>query len=134
MPRSTQRRPAPARIAKPVPPDSSARPESSHRYRVYVIELDPAVRDIRKFRERNPQGRPDRPCVYVGSTWHEPQVRFLQHKSGIKANGYARRFGIRLRWRLMAQRQTYRTRNEALASEQRCAEKLRRRGYWVWQG
>ena len=40
----------------------------------------------------------------------------------------------RLRRRLMVQRQSYRTRAEALASEKRCAEKLRRRGYWVWQG
>ena len=107
---------------------------SPHLYRVYGIELDPAVRDIRRFRERNPDGRLDRPCVDVGSTWHDPELRFRQHKDGIKSNSFARRFGVRLRRRLMVQRQSYRTRAEALASEKRCAEKLRRRGYWVWQG
>ncbi len=56
------------------------------RYRVYVIELDRAVMQIRAFRERNPDARADKPCVYVGSTWLEPQKRFEQHKAGVKAN------------------------------------------------
>ena len=35
---------------------------------VYVIELDPAVLEEKRFRERNPQHRPGVPCVYVGMT------------------------------------------------------------------
>jgi hypothetical protein len=46
-----------------------SRPERvSPRYPVYVIELDRAVMQIRAFRERNPDARSDKPCVYVGST------------------------------------------------------------------
>jgi predicted GIY-YIG superfamily endonuclease len=104
------------------------------RYRVYVIELDRAVMQIRAFRERNPDARVDKPCVYVGSTWLEPQKRFEQHKAGVKANRYARKFGMKLRERLMKHLQSYETRALAMAAEKRCAERLRRRGYGVWWG
>ncbi len=43
-------------------------PSPMPRYRVYMIELDRAVMHIRAFRERNPDARADKPCVYVGST------------------------------------------------------------------
>jgi len=57
----------------PTPPPHTLPPLP--RYRVYVIELDRAVMQIRAFRERNPDARADKPCVYVGSTWLEPQKR-----------------------------------------------------------
>ena len=104
------------------------------RYRVYVIELDRAVMQIRAFRERNPDARADKPCVYVGSTWLEPQKRFEQHKAGVKSNRFARKFGVKLRERLMKHLQSYETRALAMAAEKRCAERLRRRGYAVWWG
>ena len=53
---------------------------------LYVIRLDHAVLQKRKFRERNPHYRPRlialfrKPCVYVGFTSHDPAVRFEQHK------------------------------------------------------
>ena len=87
------------------------------RYRVYVIELDRAVMHIRAFRERNPDARADKPCVYVGSTWLEPQKRFEQHKAGVKANRFARKFGVKLRERLMKHLQSYETRALAMAAE-----------------
>ena len=104
------------------------------RYRVYVIELDRAVMHIRAFRERNPDARVDKSCVYVGSTWLEPQKRFEQHKAGVKANRFAHKFGVKLRERLMKHLQSYQTRALAMAAEKRCAERLRRRGYGVWWG
>ena len=104
------------------------------RYCVYVIELDRAVMHIRAFRERNPDARADKPCVYVGSTWLEPQKRFEQHNAGVKANRFARKFGVKLRERLMKHLQSSETRALARAAEKRCAERLRRRGYGVWWG
>jgi len=35
---------------------------------------------------------------------------------------------------MRAERQRYKTWNEAVAAERRCAGKLRRRGYGVWSG
>ena len=34
--------------------------------------------------------------LYVGQTWRDPDLRFDQHKTGYKASGAARRFGVRL--------------------------------------
>ena len=113
MPRTPDRRAKPARTTKSASLGAATNPARAYRYRVYVIELDPAVKDIRKFRERNPNGRPDRRCVYVGSTWLEPQKRFEQHKAGIKSNRFARSHGVRLNARLVRNRQAYRTRAEA---------------------
>ena len=64
---------------------------------VYVIELEPTVREIGAFRARNPSARSGKPCVYVGCTAHDPQVRLEQHMAGIRANRFVRRFGVRLR-------------------------------------
>jgi hypothetical protein len=58
------------------------------KYSVYVIELDPEVRQIQKFRNRNPAMNPLKPCFYVGSTWRTPDERYDQHKQGYKANRY----------------------------------------------
>lgn len=40
--------------------------------------------------------RPDPWGLYVGQTSRDPDMRFDQHKSGYKASGPARRFGVRL--------------------------------------
>ena len=40
--------------------------------------------------------RPDPWGLYVGQTSRDPDQRFDQHKSGYKASGAVRRFGIRL--------------------------------------
>lgn len=36
------------------------------------------------------------PCVYVGMTGLNPDVRFDKHKAGIQANRYVMEFGLRL--------------------------------------
>ena len=65
-------------------------------HNVYVIELDSGVLSDRKFRKANPDYRLGAPCVYVGMTGLDPDLRFDQHKAGIKANKYAQAYGIRL--------------------------------------
>ena len=66
-------------------------------YYVYVIELDPAVADLRKFRAKNPKYIKGNGCVYVGQSSRKPNIRFEQHKEGYKSNKYAQQFGLKLR-------------------------------------
>lgn len=66
------------------------------RHFVYVIELDKDVLYESKFKKANPDYVTGKPCVYVGMTGHDPDLRFDQHKSGIKANKYAQKYGLRL--------------------------------------
>ena len=53
------------------------------RHSVYVVLLHDE-------RRADPWG------LYVGQTSRDPDLRFDQHKSGYKASGAARRFGLRL--------------------------------------
>ena len=99
---------------------------------LYVIRLDKAVLNERKFREENPGHRWWKPCVYVGSTSLEPHERFRQHRTGYKAARYATKYGKRLMPR------KYKHLNpvppaEAEDPERDLAESLRRKGYGVWQ-
>src|SRR3989442_3341775 len=63
------------------------------RHHVYVIELDPAVRNHAKFRAANPGHDPRKPPLYVGMTGLDPATRFERHKYGVKDNHYVRRCG-----------------------------------------
>ena len=58
-------------------------PRLSHN--VYVVELDPAVLKLRRFRARNPGYRKGLPCVYVGMTGLPPGERFQNHKADRKS-------------------------------------------------
>ncbi len=53
---------------------------------------------------------------------------------GVKANRFARKFGVKLRERLMKHLQSHETGALAMAAEKRCAERLRRWRYAVWWG
>jgi len=99
---------------------------------VYVIKLDDAVLNERKFREANPQHHPLKPCVYVGSTGTTPERRFAQHKRGYKANRYVRQYGRHLLPELYAPYNPMPYR-EAVAQEMFLAEELRHQGFGVWQ-
>ena len=106
--------------------------KSEARYSIYVIELDKAILDHKKFMKENPDYIPGQPCVYVGMTVHTPEERFAQHKAGYKAAKFARKYGVRLKPR------QYRTHNpmtydEACRMEVEKARRLRKRGYGVWQ-
>lgn len=65
-------------------------------YHVYVIELSKDVLYEGKFRKGNPGYVTGKPCVYVGMTGLDPDVRFDKHKAGIQANRYVRQYGLRL--------------------------------------
>jgi len=66
------------------------------RYHVYVVELSNDVRHNARFMRSNPGYQPGKPCVYVGMTGLDPDVRFDKHKAGIQANRYVQEFGQRL--------------------------------------
>ena len=51
---------------------------------------------IRKVQKLNPNRDPKKPCVYVGMTGLAVEERFENHKRGIKASSFVKRFGLRL--------------------------------------
>jgi hypothetical protein len=99
---------------------------------VYVIELAEEIRGVRRFADANPDARPDKPCLYVGSTGLDPEVRFEQHKSGYKASRYVKKYGVRLRPRYYS-RYNPLDDEDARAFEIELARRLRKRGFAVWQ-
>ena len=108
-----------------------ATPRPPH-HSVYVIELDDAVRLEKKFQEKNPRARLDKPCLYVGMTGLTPEERFANHKAGKKSSPIVKRHGVRLRPRYFEglNPMTY---EEAKDEEPALAERLRKRGFGVWQ-
>ena len=100
---------------------------------LYVIQLDPLVRkDSKAFREKNPNYKADKHCLYVGSSAHTPEKRFAQHKAGEGANRYAKKYGLRLLPELY-QDQPILTANNYIEEEKAYAEALRRQAHAVWQ-
>lgn len=99
---------------------------------VYVVELDEAVRGDKKFADANPNARLDKPCLYVGLTGLTPEERFANHKAGKKASAYVKKFGVRLRPRYFEDLNPM-TYEQAKAEEPALAERLRKRGFAVWQ-
>ena len=102
-------------------------------YSVYVVELSPEVLQRGRFRRANPGYDASKPCVYVGMTGLDPDVRFDKHKAGIQANRYVMLYGLRLLPEL------YEVYNPmpydgARDMEVELAISLRERGYGVWQG
>jgi len=106
-------------------------PRLSHN--VYVVELDPAVLKRRAFRARNPAYRPDMPCVYVGMTGLPPGERFQNHKAGVKANWFVKKYGKGLLPDLFAHLNPM-PYAKAQQMEIDLAESLRKRGYLVFGG
>jgi predicted GIY-YIG superfamily endonuclease len=101
-------------------------------YHVYVIELSKDVLFEGRFRKANPGYRTGKPCVYVGMTGLDPDLRFDKHKAGIQANRYVEHYGLRLMPELyeIYGPMTY---DEACALEVELAIDLRESGYGVWQ-
>ncbi len=102
------------------------------RYHVYVIELSRDVLLEPKFRKCNPDYVDGKPCVYVGMTGLDPDVRFDKHKAGIQSNSYVRRYGVRLLPDLYEgfNPMTY---DDAVAREVEIGIDLRSAGMAVWQ-
>ena len=123
MPRRTSAdTPAPARAPK------RQRPH----YHVYVIELSPDVLLLARFRKCNPNYVDGKPCVYVGMTGLDPDVRFDKHMAGIQSNSYVRRYGLRLLPDLYEgfNPMSY---QDAVAREVEVGIDLRSAGFGVWQ-
>jgi hypothetical protein len=103
-----------------------------HHYHVYVVELSNDVLFEGRFRRVNPGYVTGRPCVYVGMTGLDPDLRFDKHKAGIQANRYVQQYGLRLLPEL------YEVYNPmpydgAREMEVELAIGLREAGYGVWQ-
>ncbi len=101
-------------------------------YHVYVIELSSEVLSIPRFIKSNPNYMIGKPCVYVGMTGLDPDVRFDKHKAGIQSNRYVRDFGLRLLPELyeLYNPLTY---EDAIALEVELGIDLRYGGFGVWQ-
>lgn len=101
-------------------------------HHVYVIELSSDVLVEPRFRKSNPDYIPGKPCVYVGMTGLNPDLRFDKHKAGIQANRYAQEYGLRLLPSLyeVYNPMPYRA---ACEMEVELAIGLREAGYGVWQ-
>jgi hypothetical protein len=101
-------------------------------YHVYVIELSKDVLDKPRFMRSNPDYVFGKPCVYVGMTGLDPDVRFDKHKAGIQANKYVTEFGLHLLPKLY---EHYNPMDYADAQyiEVDLGITLREAGYGVWQ-
>jgi hypothetical protein len=104
-----------------------------HHYSVYVVELAPEVLQHGRFRRANPNYDAVKPCVYVGMTGIDPDVRFDKHKAGIQSNRFVMLYGVRLMPELY---EVYNPMPYAAACEMEVelAIALREQGYGVWQG
>lgn len=101
-------------------------------YHVYVVELSKDVLDEPRFRKSNPGYVEGQPCVYVGMTGLDPDVRFDKHKAGIQANRYVTQYGLRLLPDLYEAFNPMRY-EEAQAREVEIGIDLRSAGFGVWQ-
>jgi hypothetical protein len=101
-------------------------------HHVYVVELSPQVLAHAKFTRANPGYITGKPCVYVGMTGLDPDIRFDKHKAGIQSNSYVRRFGLRLLPGLYAMYNPM-PYEGARDMEVELGIGLREAGYGVWQ-
>ena len=101
-------------------------------YHVYVVELSGDVLYEPRFRKANPGYVVGKPCVYVGMTGLDPDVRFDKHKAGIQSNRFVKQFGLRLLPHLY---EAYNPMpyDDARDMEVMLAIDLREGGYGVWQ-
>ena len=101
-------------------------------YYVYVIELEPEVANLRKFRTKHPNYIKGNGCFYIGQSSRLPELRFEQHKEGYKSNKYAKYYGKKLRPDLFKKYNPIPTRKDALSMEEYLGKKLRAKGAGVW--
>ena len=105
---------------------------TTSKYYVYVINLDSKMLKIKKFMGQNPDYIDGKPCVYVGQSFHKPEIRFEQHLNGYKANKYVKKFGNFLRFRNTGVNNPYKSRMIAEKAEKETTRRLRAKGYGVW--
>jgi hypothetical protein len=102
------------------------------RYHVYVIELSKDVLYETKFKKANPQYKTGQPCVYVGMTGLDPDIRFDKHKAGIQSNKYAQKYGLRLMPEIFEKLNPM-PYGDAQYMEVDLGLRLKDRGFGVWQ-
>ena len=105
---------------------------SRFHHHVYVIELSRDVLYEARFKKANPDYLPGQPCVYVGMTGLNPDLRFDKHMAGIQSNKFVRKYGVQLLPHLYAiyNPMPY---HAARDMEVEVAIGLREAGYGVWQ-
>jgi hypothetical protein len=104
------------------------------KYSVYVIGLKLGVLSSKKFRAANPGYQDGKPCYYVGSTYLSPEERAEQHRSGHRlCNSFARDYFDGLRRSKFRNNSVFEFREDAEKAEKQLAEKLRGKGFGVWQ-
>ncbi len=101
-------------------------------YCVYVVELSKDVLYEARFKKANPGYVGGTPCVYVGMTGLDPDVRFDKHKAGIQSNRFVQKFGLHLLPQLYEDYNPM-SYNAARDMEVELAIGLREAGYGVWQ-
>jgi hypothetical protein len=101
-------------------------------YSVYVIELSKDVLYEGKFKKCNPAYITGKPCVYVGMTGLDPDVRFDKHKAGNQSNRYDKQYGLRL-WLDLYEAYNPMSYEEAQDREVELGISLREAGFGVWQ-
>jgi hypothetical protein len=104
-------------------------------YRVYIVALRRAVLTVPKFLSRNRDYVGGKPAVYVGVTGIGVAERLENHKAGIKASRWVRKYGKHLRRSDMERLGLTKARSYEVACrlEQEVASLLRSRGWAVWQ-
>lgn len=117
-------------INRVTPQAGACMPRPHHH--VYVVELSKDVLQERKFRKCNPGYVDGKPCVYVGMTGMDPDVRFDKHKAGIQANAYVQKYGLRLLPDLYEGFNPMRY-EDAQEREVEIGIDLRSAGFGVWQ-
>ena len=101
-------------------------------HNVYVIELSKDVLYEAKFKKCNPAYISGKPCVYVGMTGLDPDLRFDKHKAGIQSNRYVKQYGLRL-WPDLYEAYNPMSYDEAADMEVELGISLREAGFGVWQ-
>ena len=104
---------------------------SSNHHHVYVIELSKEVLLESKFKQCNPNYVIGKPCVYIGMTGLDPDIRFDKHKAGIQSNRYVKQYGL---WLLPDLYEGFNpmSYDAACAMEVEIGIDLRSAGFGVW--
>lgn len=99
---------------------------------VYVVELDRAVLDEKRFAGENPRFDHTKKCLYVGMTGLSPEKRFENHLNGYKSNRFVKKYGVKL-CPLLYEEYNPLSYSDAIEMEVELARILRSKGHAVWQ-
>jgi len=62
--------------------------------RVYAIQLNDEIKENQSFLQHNPNIDMNKPAFYIGQTSKNRDVRYREHKDGVRSNRFAKNFGI----------------------------------------